>query len=312
VTEPEEFDRDDYDDDPPRSLLSALWFRTLLVVLVLGVIAVLAAPSLMDVMAPRGGTPVASAPQEPTPPAASPAPAPAVPTAPPAAGTPPEPASAPLAPAAPGRGIVAQAVPTAPPATAPPTGSAPRPAAAPSRPASSSRATAAVERAEASGPFWVQVGAFKDPEAARRLAARLRDNNYKVEESVRGAPAEAAPRPAVPAPDRYEVFIPGIQPEDVRDKLPDRTSTPEAIAGGVVLRPARPLAEALALSRALAGEGRRVQVRRAGGGSPATPPSAAALHRVRVGGFPDRAAAEAVQRELEGRGYRPFIARGDQ
>jgi hypothetical protein len=62
-------------------------------------------------------------------------------------------------------------------------------------------------------------------------------------------------------------------------------------------------------------------VRRAGGASPAaaatspTPASSQeaspALHRVRVGGFPDRAAAQEAARELEAKGYKPFIARGD-
>lgn len=33
------------------------------------------------------------------------------------------------------------------------------------------------------GAYWVQVGAFKDPKAAKRLAVRLRQQNYRVEES---------------------------------------------------------------------------------------------------------------------------------
>jgi cell division protein FtsN len=37
-----------------------------------------------------------------------------------------------------------------------------------------------------------------------------------------------------------------------------------------------------------------------------------ALHRVRVGSFSDKAAALAAARELEAKGYKPYIARGDQ
>jgi hypothetical protein len=158
----------------------------------------------------------------------------------------------------------------------------------------------------------VQVAAFRDPEAAHRLAARLRDQNYRVEESAHGGAAGTA-APAAPAsgPDRYEVFIAGVGPDEIGGKLAGKSVTPEAVAGGVVLRPSLPLAEALELSKGLAGDGRRVQVRRTGAGAGAGD-RGATFHRVRVGGFPDRAAAQVVARELEGKGYRPFIARGDQ
>jgi hypothetical protein len=44
--------------------------------------------------------------------------------------------------------------------------------------------------------------------------------------------------------------------------------------------------------------------RAAGGGE------AVVLYRVRVGGFADREAALAALKELEARGYKPFLARG--
>ncbi|HXG04700.1 MAG TPA: SPOR domain-containing protein [Candidatus Binatia bacterium] len=78
------------------------------------------------------------------------------------------------------------------------------------------------------------------------------------------------------------------------------------------MTPSLPLREAVTLSRELAAEGLTVQVRRRGGGtpSPATPTGGdQAMHRVRVGAFPDREAALAVARELEARGYKPFVAR---
>jgi len=43
-----------------------------------------------------------------------------------------------------------------------------------------------------------------------------------------------------------------------------------------------------------------------------TTESGSELHRVRVGGFADRAAAVDVVRQLEAKGYKPYIARGDQ
>jgi len=79
----------------------------------------------------------------------------------------------------------------------------------------------------------------------------------------------------------------------------------------------------VALSKDLAVEGFKVQVRRTGGPSASTssapapsPPAASeggsALHRVRVGAFADRAAAQAAARQLAAKGYTPYIARGDQ
>lgn len=326
MTEPEEFDREEYDDEPPRSIFSALWFRAVLVVLVLGVIAVIAAPSLLDVVVPRGdrraappstaastdAQPAASQPTAPETPAVAQAPGAAAPvmavTQPPAGDA----TQAARDAAAPGREA---APPPAPAAAAAP---GPKSAPAPARVAAKTPDTAR-DDATASGPFWVQVAAFKDRESARRLVARLREQNYRVEESVHStgaAPAASPPAPAAAPTDRYEVFVAGVAVDEIRGKLAGTKATPEAVAGGVVMRPALPLADALALSKDLAGEGRRVQVRRTGAverervASATTPVET--YYRVRVGGFADRAAAQAAARELEGKGYRPFIARGDQ
>ena len=93
--------------------------------------------------------------------------------------------------------------------------------------------SAAVSPAAESRAYWIQVGAFKDPEAAKRLAGRLHQQKYRVEESAAGA-----------------------------------ASAPAAVStrGDV-------------------------------------------LHRVRVGPYADRAAAASALRALEGKGYKPFIAR---
>jgi len=183
----------------------------------------------------------------------------------------------------------------------------------------------------ASGPFWVQVGAFKDQETAKRLATKLRDENFKVEESVRSARSTSAPtattasKAAPTAPsgsDQYDVFVTGMSVEELNKKLSGRGLAAETSGAGVVVKPSLPLRDAVALSKDLATEGFKVQVRRAGGAAAAptvTPPAPGAsqeggptLHRVRVGSFSDRAAALAAARELEAKGYKPFIARGDQ
>jgi cell division septation protein DedD len=167
------------------------------------------------------------------------------------------------------------------------------------------------------GAYWVQVGAFRDAATAQRLAERLRAENYSVAESVKrtGAPAKAA---AAGEPgDRYNVFVSGMAPNDLTAKLGAKGLNADMVAGGAVIKPSLSLREAVALSRDLSADGLQVQVRRAGRGETSgIAPSAAAggeaYHRVRVGSFPDRAAALAVAKELEGKGYRPYIARGNQ
>jgi cell division septation protein DedD len=155
------------------------------------------------------------------------------------------------------------------------------------------------------------VGAFRDQAAARRLAEKLRGDNYAVTETSVGS--GSAPAPAAPAADRYNVFVSGLPPDELKAKLDAKGLGSDPVAGGVVLSPSLPLREAVALSRELATDGLQVQVRRAGG--PTAPPESTAvdgpsIYRVRVGSFPDRAAARAVLKELEAKGYKPFLARG--
>src|SRR5213078_4617640 len=61
-----------------------------------------------------------------------------------------------------------------------------------------------------SGAYWLQVGAFKDPGAAKRLVARLRAQSYHVVEVSTGAANSAPPaRSGGAASDRYDVFVVG-------------------------------------------------------------------------------------------------------
>jgi hypothetical protein len=172
------------------------------------------------------------------------------------------------------------------------------------------------------------VGAFKDEDTAKRLAAGLRAQNFKVADVV-GSPAApaAAPAPApVPAPagaDQYDVFVTGLPPGELMTRLTAKGLAAETSGAGVVIRPSLPLRDAVALSKDLAVEGLKVQVRRAGGDTarPSTRPPAPAvasaragdgLYRVRVGAFAERTAAVAALRQLEAKGYKPFIARGER
>lgn len=188
--------------------------------------------------------------------------------------------------------------------------------------------------ATASGPYWVQIGAFKDAESAKRVAAKLREENFKVEESTRrvGGAATAAAAvtpPSAPAgtADQYNVFVTGMSAEELNRRLAGKGLASESSSGGgLVVKPSLPLRDAVALSKDLAVEGFKVQVRRAGAAASApavvsTPTSSPTsgsgesgqmLHRVRVGAFTDRAAALAAARELESKGFKPYIARGDQ
>jgi cell division protein FtsN len=372
---------DTYEEEPPRSIFAATWFRAVLILIVLGVIGAVAVPYILDAVnpPPTQQAVVKSAPLPGTPPTPSPS-SPPAPSRPPAGPTPATPAddaaralpppstprstpppaalsdtAKPAAPAAKTPGPLAKAdvpaaKPSAPakstasgspavpadstakkPAASPPARATTKPAAKkPSEPRQVAAKTAAPA---ASGVYWVQVGAFKDEEAAKRLAARLREQNFKVADVTGGAPAPAAsaatPPPSAtttPVPagaDQYDVFVTGPPPAELNTRLTAKGLAAEPAGAGVVIKPSLPLRDAVALSKDLAMEGYKVQVRRAGGAAatraPARPQPAATapaaadgLYRVRVGSFTERAAAVAALRELEAKGYKPFIARGER
>jgi hypothetical protein len=184
-------------------------------------------------------------------------------------------------------------------------------------------------RASEDGEWFVQIGAFKEQAAAKRAAGRLRDMNYPVEESMKrtvaGGSTAPAPRPAVRptaaagAPDRYDVLVSGGSASDINARLVAKGLASEPVSDGVRIRPSLALRDAVALSKDLGTDGFKVQVRRAGTAAVAEPApvmaarstdDGEALYRVRVGGYPDRASAQRVQRELADKGYQPFIARG--
>ena len=199
--------------------------------------------------------------------------------------------------------------------------------------AASASSTSTPSRAATTGDWWVQVGAFRDEATAQKVAARLREQNYPVPEPTAQKPA-AAPAAAAPAPsatsgtntsgtttDLYDVLVSGLSLDQLNTRLAAKSLKAEASGAGAVVKPSLPLRDAVALSKDLAVDGLKVQVRRAAASSasmpappdtPAAPASAGGdtLYRVRVGGFADRAAAVSTLKELEGKGYKPFIARG--
>ena len=169
----------------------------------------------------------------------------------------------------------------------------------------------------------MQVGAFKSPDTAKRLATRLRELKYNVEETSMGGGATteraSAPAPSASAAgDKYDVYVMGGTAADINAKLGPKGLTSEPSAGGVVVKPSLPLRDAVALSKDLAVDGLKVQVRRSSGGAASAPAAAGTassvdgLYRVRVGPFDDRATATSTLRELQQRGYTPFIARAGQ
>ena len=330
----DEPESDMYEDEPPRSIFSAVWFRVVVVVVVLGVIAAVAVPYVLDWVSPTSVK--IARPKPPTPAARPPAATPAPPAPPPAAAPAPAepmppPAAAPMpAPAAPEKVVAAKPAAEKPVATAPAPAKAQAPTAAtPAAPAAKKPAAPARRAAKAApkgaatkvtagtGTYWVQVGAFREAAAASRVAGQLRARKYTVEESLAGTAATPAPGGRAPASgtDLYDIFVSGGSAAEINARLAARGLAAEAAAGGAVVKPSLPLRDAVALSKDLAGAGMKVQVKRAGGaaaGAPAPAVTAAAgeaLHRVRVGPYPDRAAARAALRELEAAGFKPYIAR---
>jgi cell division septation protein DedD len=183
-------------------------------------------------------------------------------------------------------------------------------------------AKAVVPGGAGTGSYWVQVGAYKEAAAAARVAARLREQGYHVEEArpaARGTvPAPPPVAPANPPSDRYEVLVSGAPATALSERLGAKGLAAEPTASGVMVKPALPLRDAIALSKDLAIDGLKVQVRRETGPAPApakpAPPGPSGggdgWYRVRVGAFPDRAAALAAVRELSAKGYAGFVTSG--
>jgi SPOR domain len=329
-----EYDDERFEDEGRSSIFSALWFRAILVVIVLGVVAAVAVPYVLEIAnQPAPKTAALGKPEM------TPAPAPVTPPPPPVAGTPVAPTPMPEKSPAPDKPATSEI--PAPSAMTPAT-ETPAPKKSESGKSAASNTTAMATPKEqpasraprasapspgAPGDYFVQVGAFKNPDTAKKVAARLREQKYNVEEtSASGVKTARAAAPSAPAAsgapsDRYDVYVSGGAPGDISTKLAAKGLSAEPSGAGLVVKPSMPLRDAVALSKDLAVDGLKVQVRRAAAGGPGaapTPSSSAAmtsdgtLYRVRVGPFDDKSTATSTLRELEQKGYSPFIARGGQ
>ena len=342
----QDYDDERFEDEGRRSIFSALWFRAILVVIVLGVIVAVAVPYVLELANQPAPKPTVLGKSDTTT-----APAPIAPPAPPVASLPAPSAIGPSSAPTPDKPAPAEkSAATESPAPSPMTPAEKPAPAAPKKSdagkaAVASKSTASKETGEArasrtasassatgTGDYFVQVGAFKNPDTAKKLAGRLREQKYNVEEtastttvkSARSAPPSAPPPAAATVSDRYDVHVSGAAPADLNAKLSAKGLSAEPSGAGVIVKPSMPLRDAVALSKDLAVDGLKVQVRRAAGGSapaPASAPSApttpttvtdGTLYRVRVGPFDDKSSATSTLRELEQKGYQPFIARGGQ
>ncbi len=341
---------DGFDEEAPlRSIFTTAWFRVLVVVIAVSGLGVIATPYLLDwlnppppavatvppaaVVAPPTEPTVGTTTVLPAPPAGPPAQdRPVAPAGEPAAVADRVPAREPSVPAADrAPAVVPETVATpAPVDTVKPKLAPPAPAraatkrkamakaeATPAPPAVEvpARAAAVTTASAGSGTWWVQIGSFRDEESARRLAARLREQSFTVAESVRSA--ATAPAKAASGPDQYDVYVSGLPAAELTQRVTGRGLSAEAAGNdSVVVRPSLPLREAVMLSKDLAVRGLRVQVKRAQRAGAATAPPAEATaeetwHRVRIGPFPDREAAQTALQDAQAKGYKPFLARGD-
>ena len=162
---------------------------------------------------------------------------------------------------------------------------------------------AAAPAKSSSGNYWIQLGAFKDRQKAAVLAKAVRGDGFAVH--VAPITAGAPETSGTPAP-QHELFVTDARVEKVNAALKGRGSAQPA-AGGLAVRPAFSLQEAMTVSKRLTDEGLKVVIRPASvaGAAAASP---ATLYAVRAGGYPDRPSAVAARDELAGKGHRGFLA----
>lgn len=174
---------------------------------------------------------------------------------------------------------------------------------APSRPAAVASAKPSAEAA--SGNYWIQLGAFKEQKNADALAKTLRDAGFPIQVTPirRGGGGESRG-----AAQQHELFVTETSVEKVNAALKGR-GTAQPVSGGVAVKPAFSLQEAMTVSKRLTDEGLKVVIRPAGGlASPSQ--GQGTLHAVRVGGYSNRTSALAARDELTAKGHQGFLAEG--
>jgi len=263
---------------------STRWVPLLFGLIALALVVVIALPYILDWWSPAPGGPPAVLSREPAPPLRPPATA-TTPPAPPALIPPPqvEKPETQAAAAAPASPSAKPAPPVAQRATRP----APAPAA---REAKEEEAP----RPAAQDGYLVQMGVFQDETNAARLAAQLAKEKYPVRRGTLSRPRSGG--------GRHELLVIGASAEEVNGRLPGATYKAQATPEGILIQPALPLKEAVALSQALRADGLSVKIRRA--------QEAATLHTVSVGAYRNRSEALAVRKELAEKGFSGFVVDG--
>jgi hypothetical protein len=289
----DDFLEDDEEEEfASRSIFAAGWFRAVLVLTVLAIVLVVSLPWLLNWL------------DSPTPPAHTAGPVDTPPAAPPPAtrATAPEPAPSTSPSPAPGTADAPPQPPAVKPAPPPPARKQTAEPSATDRVASPGQTARTAERNGASGPasgsgqYWVQLGAFKEEKNAEAMVRALREAGIPVDVSrVTRASGEG---PGVPQ--QHELFVTDAGVERVNAALKGRGSAQSA-PGGVTVKPAFDLEEAMTISRRLTDQGLKVIIRPAGIGGGAAD-GGVTLHVVRAGGYPDRARALAAREAIRAEG----------
>ena len=326
-------DDDDRDEFGPRSIFAAGWFRAVLMLTVLAILVVMSLPYLVNWFEPAGPAPVARSGQEaqtapggtpsavsppvatPLAPAATPPPAAVAPSPPPsktpAPGQTSKPSAAPpaaaaksadRAPATPAtRKVVAEKPVSSGADKAQPITKAAKVAALAPGPAASAKPSA--ETAGGPGEYWVQLGAFKDEANAASLAKNVRGDGFPVQVTrvTRGGSEVIGT-----GQQQHELFVSGTSAAKLNAALKGK-ATAQPVAGGLVVRPAFNLQDAMTVSKRLSDDGFKVVIRPAGEiGAPA----ASGFHVVRAGGYSDRGSALTAREKLQAKGHVGFLTEG--
>ena len=172
-----------------------------------------------------------------------------------------------------------------------------------SRPPAVASAKSSTEAA--SGNYWIQLGAFKEQKNADSLAKTLRDAGFPIQVTpIRwGGGGESKG-----AAQQHELFVTETSVDKVNAALKGR-GTAQPVSGGVAVKPAFSLQDAMTVSKRLTDEGLKVVIRPAGGLATASQ-GQGTLHAVRAGGYSSRTSALAARDELAAKGHQGFLAEG--
>jgi cell division septation protein DedD len=174
---------------------------------------------------------------------------------------------------------------------------------APSQPAGVAGAKPSAEAAP--GNYWIQLGAFKEQKNADALAKPLRDAGFPVQVTpIRTGGGGESKGSA----QQHELFVTETSVDKVNAALKGR-GTAQPVSGGVAVKPAFSLQDAMTVSKRLTDEGLKVVIRPAGALA-TPPPGQGTLHAVRVGGYSNRTSALAARDELAAKGHQGFLAEG--